>query len=53
MREFNQFSLDTLIRSWTSQSMIRIQNAGEMYHSCFRYDEAVSVIKNFFNFTFS
>jgi hypothetical protein len=36
--------LDTLTRAWTAQTMIWLQNAGEMYHSGFRYDEAILVI---------
>jgi hypothetical protein len=35
--------LDTLARSWTTQTMLWLQNAGEMYHSGSRYDETLAV----------
>lgn len=42
--------LDTLTRSWATQTMLWLQNVGEMYHSGFRYDETISV---FFILSFS
>jgi len=40
---FVLFSLDTLTRSWATQTMLWLQTAGEMYHSGFRYDETITV----------
>jgi len=47
------FFLDTLTRSWATQTMLWLQTAGEMYHSGFRYDETITVflLKDFcYNF---
>ena len=40
---FYLFSVDTLTRSWATQTMLWLQTAGEMYHSGFRYDETITV----------
>jgi len=48
--QFYPFSLDTLTRSWATQTMLWLQTAGEMYHSGFRYDETITVFL-LFSFT--
>jgi hypothetical protein len=47
--QFYPFSLDTLTRSWATQTMLWLQTAGEMYHSGFRYDETITVFLFFFS----
>ena len=48
--QFCPFFLDTLTRSWATQTMLWLQTAGEMYHSGFRYDETITVFL-LFSFT--